>query len=186
MKTTDKQKICSNCHGRISTEAEICPYCAHEQQMVLPTKESSVSQADLFQQRSLQDSLASLYSPPYASKAPQFLDPEKNPLKKEKSSYAKAKASDPLPSPYAAPAAGTVFAASPEEEAQAKNESKGSFWSLLLLLLGSNLFTLGLAQLFFSEGSVLRLEWSSEHWYFYCLFAIPLIFMGVRFANRLR
>src|SRR3989338_6402403 len=71
MKTADKQKMCTNCHGRIPIEAESCLYCGQEQ--TSPPAEETSAHATLFEQKSLQDSLTSLYSPPYSSKRPSFL-----------------------------------------------------------------------------------------------------------------
>jgi len=71
-------------------------------------------------------------------------------------------------------------------EEEAPHSSKGSIFSLLLMILGGNVFTLGLMQFFFSEGNSLRLEWHTNHWYFYCLAAVPLLFVGYRLASKLK
>jgi hypothetical protein len=68
--------------------------------------------------------------------------------------------------------------AAPAVEAVVHEEKQNPFWSILLLSLGTNLFVLGLLQFFFSDQGVLRLEWNSAHWFFYCLGAIPLLFFG--------
>ena len=61
-----------------------------------------------------------------------------------------------------------------------KEEEKAKFASIVLALLGSTLFILGLMQGFFSEGGVLRLEWNCQYWFLYLFLAIPLLYMGVK------
>ena len=182
MKTADKQKMCSNCHGRIPVEAETCLYCGQEQADQLV---EASAQTTLFEQQSLQDSLTSLYSPPYASKRSAFLEQEEDPppppvriqpptreIPELKSSFIQKEES---------------FSIDKEEESdEASPSSKGSIFSLLLMILGGNVFTLGLMQLFFSEGNTLRLEWHTESWYLYCLAAVPLLFVGYRLASKLK
>src|SRR3990170_3719807 len=178
MKTADKQKMCSNCHGRIPIEADTCLYCGQEQADA-PAADAS-SQAPLFEQKSLQDSLTSLYSPPYSSKRPSYL------AEKEE---AASKISRPQATPKRVQEAKRESIALPVEESAvdpSRAEAKGSLFSILLLLLGGNLFALGLMQCFFSVGSRLRLEWQADSWYLYCLVAVPLLFVGYRLASRLK
>lgn len=72
------------------------------------------------------------------------------------------------------------YAAQPRMEHEEKVEDKNSFLSLFLFLLGSNLLVLGLIQFFFSEEGVLRLEWDAKYWFIYCLFALPLVYLGFK------
>lgn len=170
MKTADKQKMCSNCHGRIPAESETCLYCGQEQ-ADLTEQETSI-QTNLFEHQSLQESLTSLYSPPYGAKRPAFS--ETQPLvrkpKEPKISFTEEPASVPLD----------------EEEKPSPSFSKGSIWPILLFLLGGNLFTLGLLQLIFSSNSRLTLEWQTDSWYLYCLAAIPMLFVAYRLASKLQ
>lgn len=182
MKTADKQKMCSNCHGRIPIEAETCLYCGQEQ--VDQLAEAS-AQTTLFEQQSLQDSLTSLYSPPYASKRPSFLE------KEEEAPQVPTRIQPPT---REIPELKRSFVQKEEslsideedETVEAAPSSKGSIFSLLLMILGGNVFTLGLMQLFFSEGNALRLEWQTDNWYLYCLAAIPFLFVGYRLASKLK
>ena len=66
------------------------------------------------------------------------------------------------------------------------DQGKNSFWPILLLSIGTNLLTLGLLQLFFSDNGFLRLEWDSSYWFVYCLAALPLFFFGFKKANVLK
>lgn len=71
-------------------------------------------------------------------------------------------------------------------EEQAVDEGRSSFWPILLLSIGSNLLTIGLLQLLFSDRGFLRLEWDSSYWFVYCLGALPLFYFGFKKANTLK
>jgi hypothetical protein len=93
-----------------------------------------------------------------------------------KDSQSKFKAPQALAeNPFAKmPLAGGVVAEKQEEQ------EKAGFMPLLLILLGSNLLTLGLMQVMFSDNGFLRIEWSSKYWFYYCLLALPLISLGMK------
>ena len=158
MKVSDRQKMCVNCDGRIPIDASLCLYCNAEQ---------GVKEADIAKPiQSLQDSLSSLYTPPYSV-------PEGN----MKKNYQEAKEKKfTMPSPIGMGA----------EVTEEKEEIKGVIFPLLLLAVGGILFTLGLIQLFFSDGNKLQLEWDSAYWYVYCLFALPLVLLGLKKAASLK
>jgi len=158
MKSVDRQKICPNCNGRLSLEASECPYCATE----FPESVKS-SSPPLIKNSSLQDSLASLYTPPYNNKT--FENTNLTPKKQ-------VVFTEPTP-PIA-----EGFVANDGEEA-----SKNSFWALFALIAGGNLLMLGLLQFFFSEEGVLQLQWNSSYWYLYCLIAFPLFYLGFKKAS---
>jgi hypothetical protein len=153
MKSIEKQKMCPHCEGRIPFEVEVCPYCSHETSL-----QASKPQSPLFHSQSLEDSLASLYKPPYQSKTPSSMETEKhsNPLHVEASLYGQ-------PAPQ------------PQNELR---ETKSSLPPTILLLLASQLFILGLLQFFFAKDGIVHLEWDGSHWFFYCLFALPLFYFG--------
>jgi hypothetical protein len=178
MKPVERQKICSHCDGRIAVEADTCPYCGTP----LVSQEEEASSAPLFGNQSLQESLTSLYTPPYSTRNAAFMKTEKEnhnkfktPLMKETSAENQfAGALGKMP--YASPSI-----AAPEQ----KIEDKNSFLPLLFVLLGANLLTVGLLQCFFSDGGFLRLEWNSKYWFIYCLIALPLIYVGMKKAKQL-
>jgi hypothetical protein len=64
-----------------------------------------------------------------------------------------------------------------------KEEEKSGFLAMVLSLLGSTLFILGIMQGFFSEEGVLRLEWKSDYWFILCLIALPLFYFGFKKAS---
>lgn len=156
MKSADRQKMCFKCNGRVSFEATECPYCAAD----LPTSTQNGSpQSPLFKNQTLQDSLTSLYNPPYHSK----MSEKENPVPKKQVVFTE-------------PESPVAIAAEPEAE----EGSNRDFWALFALIVGGNLLTLGLMQFFFSENGKLNLEWDSSYWYLYCLIALPLFYLGFK------
>lgn len=135
-------------------------------------EEAQISDDPLFRHQSLEDSLASLYKPPYSkprNEEPTLPPPEqKSPVfPEEKSSLMSAYVADETP--QAAPVA--------EEEVESK---KGGIWPLLFLAIGSQLLTLGILLFFFSDSGTLTLQWNASRWFVYCLFSLPLIYIGYR------
>jgi hypothetical protein len=161
----DRQKMCANCDGRIPFDADICPYCAAESKNALPS-------AKELHHQSIQESLTSLYTPPYG----------KNSYKPEplKESMVEKRFNPSSPS-LGAP----TIPMEPDADASAE-QGKNGFWPILLLSIGANLLMLGLLQLFFSDNGFLRLEWNSTYWYIYCLAALPLFFFGFKKVNTLK
>ena len=188
--------MCTTCDGRIPFDAMICPYCAGEQVRSAPP---AIHAKELHHQ-SLQDSLTSLYTPPYAGKGLSNLggekkectnglnfgsgayDPKLNLNKPEPPKDTMAdKRFNPSSLSLGAP---TIPVDSAEE--QQLDEGRSSFWPILLLSIGANLLTIGLLQLLFSDNGFLRLEWDSGYWFAYCLAALPLFFFGFKKANLLK
>ncbi len=172
MKPIDRQKMCAHCEGRIAVEATSCPYCG----MPLVGEPESTSPAALKSGLSSQESLSSLYPPPYSNRNfPSMKTDSKDAQSKFKSPQA---LSD---NPFAKmPLAATATVTEKVEE------DKEGFMPLIFVLLGSNLLTLGLMQAIFSEGGILRLEWSSKYWFYYCLAAIPLLYLGVKKIKQIK
>lgn len=155
MKQNDRQKMCPSCEGRIPLDANLCPYCAAEQ----------ASSAFLHHQ-SIQDSLTSLYPPPYSAKKEQK---SQDPMIEKKFQTASPVLAAPIPHTT--------------EASAAANEEKSSFWPLLFLSIGANLLVIGLLQLFFSDNGLLTLQWKSQYWFVYCLSALPLFYLGFKKVN---
>ena len=62
----------------------------------------------------------------------------------------------------------------------AKKDTKEVVLPLALLSAGSLFFLFGLILLLFSEHGVFTLTWNGEYWYFYLIFALPMLFFGWR------
>lgn len=162
MQSSERRKLCWNCEGGVSYDAIFCPYC--DSDLKRPKNESMESNKDNHY-KSLNDSLASLYRPPYLAredhgygvpdeKEEEFFDEDLE----ENADYASSLQSKMM--------------------AQESDQEGRFVWALLLLLMGGNLLTLGLLILFFSEAGSLTIEWKSQYWFIYILLSCPLMFVG--------
>lgn len=182
MKSVESEKMCLSCEGRISLSADVCPYCASHQ---MPLSNQEKFQAPLFDNQSLEDSLTSLYTPPYQGKRPKFDAPF---------------VEQPLPTNSTDPEEESAFSPyhevsnhnqlNPLEGAttpQELNEPKqSSFLTLTCLLAGAQLAVIGFMQLFFSRNGILRLEWNANYWFFYFLMSTPFFYFGYKKIKSLK
>lgn len=152
----EKQRICTHCEGRISVEADTCLYCG----MPLLAEGASGPVA--------QESVTSMYAPPYGQKSADYMKIESEFSPKFKS---------PTPQKDSSFAGLSLPEKTAEEEA---GGSKSGFIALLLSLLGSGLLILGLMQGLFSDEGFLRLEWNCRYWFLFCVLAMPMLYFGVK------
>lgn len=149
MKQADRQKMCTNCDGRVAYEATQCPYCFTTMQAEAPV------QGNLFKSSPPQDNLTSLFTPPYSARET---------ASEEKKTFKKAPESAAPKIPV-------------EKETVSENKS---FWPILLLTLGGNLFTLGVLQFFFAEQGVVRLDINASYWFLFIVLSLPLFYFGYK------
>lgn len=76
--------------------------------------------------------------------------------------------------------AAPIAMVAPEEKSAATAESVDSIRPVVLSLLGSNLLVLGLMQFFFSEGGILRLEWSAKYWFLFLSMGAGLLYISTK------
>ena len=153
----------------------------NEREQELPgfeTNESSEESSDpLFNQQSLEESLASLYKPPYPQQRPQESIMAQEPSKPAAPSFPENQSS--LLSSYEEPAP-----IAPAPQVEAIDTKKSELFPLLLLALGANLLTVGLLLFFFSDNGTLTLEWNASKWFVYCLASLPLVYFGLKAIRR--
>lgn len=188
MNPADRKKMCSSCDGVIPIESEICPYCTADQAHD-DKPQTSPYQAPLFKHQSLQDSLTSLYTPPYSSNKGQVgqePDQSKASLSKRKKDIQEElyHNNEIRREPPAMVLPSSEMDGS--EEQKQEMAQGGTFWSVFLLSLGAILLNLGLLQLFFSDNGILRLEWNSTYWFVYCFISLPLFYIGFKKVNGLK
>ncbi len=187
MKTVDRQKMCAHCDGRLPLDADRCIHCGAE----VKTEPASAKSSVLFANQSLQDSLASLYTPPYSVKSPHFspaTEKKKVSIEQMTAPVSPSKTSSEAPF-ESVPRFSSAPTAEPTRAAPSPDgvpEVQGSLVPLVSLLVAAQIFTLGILQLLFSDDGVLRLEWNSSYWFLYCLSAVPLFFFGLKKAGKLR
>ncbi|NGX39979.1 MAG: hypothetical protein KR126chlam1_01319 [Chlamydiae bacterium] len=173
MKSAEREKICINCEGRIPFDTTICPYCASEQ----AASQNNSFQTPLFQNQSLEDSLTSLYTPPYQGKRPQFSPTAEEESPEEQGYFDES--DEPLYKDVTEkPAMDPLIGATVEE--QEEPVSRSPLVPTLFLTAGLNLAILGLMQLCFSKNGILRLEWNASHWFFPVILAAPLLYFGYK------
>lgn len=176
MDSKERQKMCTSCDGRIPVDAKMCPYCRAE----LGNREVQASFLSSQHHSSIQKSLTSLYPPPYAAKTVSSVPSEEKDHPKPIKEPMSERKFNPSMSSLGAPSLPVN-----EKEVPHHEGNKVEFWPILTLSLGANLLVIGLLQLFFSDQGVLRLEWNSSHWFFYCLAAVPFFLFGWKKAKAL-
>lgn len=187
MKKGEKQKMCTQCDARLPLDSDICIYCGSKVDGGSGSWDRTGGSAVRM------GSLESPYKPPYPSRLPEFSREQEDLAPHQggqeacasrcgQEAYASrcgqeepfrheppTEREDPLPQAVRA-------VVMPEET----NERKNALLASGSLLLASYLLLLGLLQLLFSEGGKLRLEWSTDYWYIYCLAALPLVYLGYK------
>lgn len=141
---------------------KICPNCdgriaydATQCTYCFAALPSDNSSSKLFTPPPSQDNLSALYSPPYSAKAEEPKPVSKTSIYSEKDIAENTEAADTK-----------------------------SFWPLLFLTLGGNLFTLGILQFFFSDHGVMRLEINGSYWFLMLLVSLPLIYLGLKNSSK--
>ncbi len=176
MQTKDKVKMCPYCEGSIPLNALECKYCGS----------SLLKKAGTISPYQTEDSLASLYEPPYAPtrKATNFAipDPEipatllRDPMQSEEEEEAHFNAlPQKKPTTRRSP---TQKRHPPQTTEESEEEESAQIGSLLLLSLGGHLFTLAWLLFFFSDHGRLVLEFKSRYWFIYLLISLPLLYKG--------
>ncbi len=159
--------MCPYCEGSIPINAQECKYCGSS----FMKKTSNVSPYQT------EDSLASLYEPPYAPtrKTASFAipDPEmsssmlRDPImdnEEEEETFPRRKP--------------TLKKPTHAQQVESDEEESAQIGSILLLSLGGLLFTLAWLLFFFSDHGKLVLEWKSRYWFIYLLVSIPMLYKG--------
>lgn len=157
----ERQKMCWNCDADVSVEATYCPFCGTDL-MVGGETEKPLKEAS-YRNDALQESLASLYKPPYSSTR----DTDSSGL----SEVNRMSSENDL----------SAFLVEEKKDPTAR---LGYGWSLIFLSTGTFLVTLSLLLLFLSTDGKLILEFNARGWFLYGASGAPLLFLGYRLLNR--
>ncbi len=184
MKQVDRTKGCWNCEADVSYEATYCPFCGTDLLTSSVEKQRQAPKQDRkFSDQSLQESLASLYKPPYSVRNRQGFGV---PDEREETSYIEAESQkeDALFQSYEEEEIDETPII-PEQKIEPSGEKNeiirgGNILPLLFLMIGAHLFILGALLLFCSKDGTVTLEWSSRFWFLYCLISFPLLYFGGR------
>ncbi|MGR3973947.1 MAG: hypothetical protein QRY72_05225 [Candidatus Rhabdochlamydia sp.] len=97
---------------------------------------------------------------------------------------------DPLSALYNPPYLSKPLPSPSQGEPQVKDTQEETlttslaFSSIVMLVLGSNLLTVGLLQFFFSEGGILHLEVNASYWFLMVILSIPLLYFGLKDSSK--
>jgi hypothetical protein len=186
-----RTKMCTCCDGFVDLDVIVCPYCGSDLSVsVKPLKKEEVSLGSQYRKKmSVEETLSSLYPPPYNPKhipepdimknSPEdqsinnsrrfnFMDEEKNnALEKDQGSK--------------------VSESKLQESKIQENSSFSSFRFLPILLfsLGVNVILLGLYLLIFSTNGEIFIRWNAAVWYVYLLVGVPCVAFGYKMLSKL-
>jgi hypothetical protein len=147
----------------VDLDVIVCPYCGAD-----IAKTDSRPDPEM-KAPSLEETVSSLYPPPYKPKSP-FAAKEEIPEQ-----AAAINPNNPLNS---------MESLSEAEPLKTAGGSKKNILTTLLFSLGVNLFIFSLFLLFFSTNGELFLKWDTSLWYLYTLVGLSLAFGGWRLLNK--
>ena len=181
MSQNKRMKMCTSCDGFVDLDVIVCPYCGNDLSVLgKSAKKEDVSSAGQYKKKlSVEETLSSLYPPPYNPKSIQGADVMKN-----------------LPEDPAINNNSRKFNFMDEEKINvAENVEKlpsnaivdQSFWRflpVLLFSLGANIILLGLYLLLFSTNGEIFVRWNAQLWYVYLIIGVPLIAFGYKMLSK--
>ena len=169
MSNRKRMKLCANCDGLVDLDVIVCPYCGSDVTQAVSAQKIEKPAVDNRKNLTLEQTLSSLYPPPYQPKSidsnsldPNEIDPSDIEMPK-----VKEKAID-----------------------NSKNLKKDSFEKLSLVMptvlfsLGINICLFGLYLLLFSKNGELFIHFKSALWFLYILIGAPLTYMGYKLLNK--
>ena len=163
-----RRKMCYHCDAELSLDATYCPFCGTDLQSSTQKDEGKSMDETMFSSKSLDESLAALYTPPYS--------------KRDHEGFGIPDAAVPSEQMNFSYEDEALDSEDYEEEPLVKRKLGGG-WPLILLSIGGQLLTLGLLLFFFSSGGKLTLEWNSRYWFLYCFASFPILYFGWRMLN---
>ncbi|MCY3974767.1 MAG: hypothetical protein OXF02_04390 [Simkaniaceae bacterium] len=178
-KVEDRLRICFACQANVKGEAIYCPFCGENLPAPcdIPLEGSGSFSGDE------EESLASLYSPPYSIRGrSDFGIPDKEPptmkcpgkdVREEEEVLSGRVVPEREDHPFRV--RGEV-----QEEEEDTEKGCGGLFPLVSLFLGTHLVLFGLLTLLFAKGGILSLQWDAHYWFLYCIIGVPAVYFGVR------
>ena len=153
MSQNELTKLCPNCDGSVAMQVSLCPYCGSS--VFESTKDASKNPAVDPNVKTLspEETLASLYPPPYR---PKTIDTQMEEEEEE------------------------TFEEEEEEEDVTQEEQKGAIVPTILFWLGVNVLVFSVLLLVFSNEGALYLKWNAKYWFLYSVSSFPLLFLGYK------
>lgn len=164
--TSVKKKLCWNCDGHVSFDADSCPYCGSQ----LNKKEGKDNLSPPFQEEE------------FASSENQFkvpFDPEETPkLALYELNEGEKKNLTPWKFTEREWETLTGERGEPSVSDEDGEERRNILVTLAMLLIGSSFFLFSLALFFFSSEGSFTLTWKASSWYLYFVVSVPLLLYG--------
>jgi hypothetical protein len=161
MEMNKNLKLCPHCDGRIEIDAVSCAFCGRNIVDNIRYVEEEVSDVNNsgYKRLSAQETLSSLYPPPYRPKVYESDEEEETDEGEEEEII-------------------------DEDEEDTNNKEnfidKSSVITMILLSVGANFFFLSLFIMIFSSNGELLLRWNSHWWIVYFLVSLPFIYFGYK------
>ncbi len=150
--------MCPFCEGQVEIGVMLCPFCGGE---IGSMEDSSPTSSKDVRSLSPQETLASLYPPPYRAKAEEISQP------KEASSYFIPPAKEEALLPESSDSMDTPI-------------SSSFFWSFILFSVGINLLFLSFFLFFFSTDGEVQLHWKGYWWVIYFMTGLVAAIFGYK------
>lgn len=175
-----RMKLCSSCEGFVDIDVVACPYCGNDLLKDANSKKENPSPTTQHKKRlSVEETLSSLYPPPYKPKNIPLVEPEHT-LEKDisgtNSSFKLNLLEEDLDN---------------NKDNQPKSEEKpksalsvSRCLPVILFSLGVNILLLALYLLIFSTNGEIFIRWNGELWYVYLITGIPLTFIGYKMLSK--
>jgi hypothetical protein len=166
-----RMKLCSSCDGFVDMDVVVCPYCGSDLlKIVNPKGDDQSAGAQYKKKMSPEETLSSLYPPPYKPKNIPTSEPDKM-LDK------------------AQPASLKINLLEEEQKAGEEKAKEGSTTTtralpILLFSLGVNILLIALYLLIFSTNGEIFIRWNASLWYVYFIVGVPLTFVGYKMISK--
>jgi hypothetical protein len=167
-------KLCAHCEGRIELDAVSCHFCGRNISDKMTSEDEKVVEDVDAKGQSLspQETLASLYPPPYRPKVYEDFEDE---VEEETEESEEEEETDET----------EVF-----QEKEIKKE-KGKIPKDFIIIIGClgvglNLFLLSLFLIVFSSNGELILQWDAKKWFIYFFVSLPLMVFGWHKLNKIK
>ncbi|NGX63535.1 MAG: hypothetical protein KR126chlam6_00947 [Candidatus Anoxychlamydiales bacterium] len=157
----ERTKMCPSCHGNAPLHVDICPYCANS----FFEKNETISNENISQDNSstlsYEETLTSLYPPPYKPKV--IPTSTNNNISDEEEDIHKE-----------------MRQVNDSDGEVVEEREKNSLIPIVLFWLGVNILVFSIILIFFSTDGVLYLKWNTKYWFLYSFISIPLIYLGFK------
>lgn len=182
MSQNKRMKMCTCCDGYVDLDVIVCPYCGSDLSNVSgvkPQKKEEVFPGAQYKKKmSVEETLSSLYPPPY------------NPKNIPEPDIMKNSSDDPIINTsrkFNFMEEEKVNVAEKVQEKKVDQNSTSSFFRILPILLfsiGVNVLLLGLYLLIFSTNGEIFIRWNADLWYVYMIVSIPLVAFGYKMLSK--